>query len=81
MKATGSAALGRSTKRKAGETAHPEGVVSTQMGRAPRTRRKPGYTGSNREEPGQVSLPTVQDPGLLSSDSFSPLTNHYPSVS
>lgn len=57
MKATGSAALGGSTKHKAGRPANSKGVVSTEMGKAPKTRKKPGYTRSRqREEAAQVSL-------------------------
>lgn len=38
-----------STKHKAGRPANSEGVVSTEMRRAPKTRRKPGYTRPDRE--------------------------------
>lgn len=66
-----SAALGGSTTHKGSKTANSEKAGLYQDEEGTQTRRKPGYAGSrSRKEPGQVIL-TIQDPGILSSDSFS----------
>lgn len=76
-KATGSAALGRLPTHKAGKTENSEGALSTQMGRAPETRRKPGNSGArHREEPGPVSLTHCPGPRLSFFWLLSPLTGH-----
>ena len=67
-----SAALSGPTKHRGGKIAHSENAGLYEMRWAPKTRRRPGYTGPKRQRnQAKSSLLTVPDPGLLSSRAFS----------